>query len=683
MRHWLSVIFIICSSVASAQNLKQCLKYAETNVEEGDYYEACLLYEKALTYDSLSVHILHKYANALRAYNNYDKALYYYTKVVDKTHGRLYPEDRNDSTEWQITPLESNTVDADFSPLEHHNKLYLSSIRTTKQDGEQVKDDAYRIQIYEDNIPLDTIINSLNAQNGEACFSADGERMYFSRCVTGEPCHIYISRKLNNNWTKPDMVGLINEDNISSVQPFLTEIEDQEYLFYASNKSGGYGGLDIWVATVFENGNKYGIPKNLGKTINTPDDEITPYYNSLEGKLYFSSPWHKGFGGMDIFSSTGSPEGTFNAPRNLGKPINSIANDLYFKKTKVYKALLSSNREGTKTMSHSNCCNDIYRVEIPQEPKTDSLPYEDLEDLNRFLPVTLFFHNDSPNPNTLDTFTNLNYLSTYETYHNRLNEYKQAYSNGLKGEKSEQAKRDMDDFFHERIDKGVEDLEIFTQLLRIELDKGQNIEMTVQGYASPLAQTDYNIKLTYRRVSSMINYLKRYKGGILMPYIEGKAINGAKLSFNQIPFGEYTANAEVSDNPNDKKNSIFSIAAALERKIEIKSVQIANAKDSAYAEIKFDQDLHDFGIVSSSKKLYYTFDYTNTGTVDLIVSSAESSDPSVSIALEPQSLKPGDRASVAIEISPSNISGKHIITIMVSSNGFPSEKEIRLTLEVL
>ncbi len=733
------LVLVLFSSFVFGQNLKQCLRYGEEKMQVGDYYGAIEFYEKAMNIDSASIDIIFKYAEALRLYNDYDKALYYHKKVAYLGSGKIYPEslvyvaeltknkeeyrealdawksvkkkigrksktyygqksrqeisscnwankNYKDSTEWEIKPFKGNTDAGEFALNYLDSVAYFTSMRARKLEGSVVKDDDYRLQIYRSDKSgeetLDTLINSSISDNGEAVFSADGKRMYFTRCIQGEPCHIYISRLKNGEWSKPDKVGSINGDNYSSVQPYLATIEDEEYLFFSSTMEGGEGGLDLYYSIVTSNGNQYSAPKNLGNVVNSPDDEVSPYYNEIERKLYFSSSWHRGFGGLDIFSSNGKPGGKFSQPRNLGKPANSSANDLYYKKVDLYTAVLASNREGGLSYSHSTCCNDLYILELPHEEPESGDKYESLEDLNLHLPVTLYFHNDRPNPNTLDTFTNLNYLTTYQRYHELIPTYKKEYSKGLSGEKAENAVADIEDFFFDKVDKGVEDLEIFTRLLIVELEKGQKIEMTVQGYASPLAATDYNVKLTYRRVSSMINYLREYDGGKLAPYIDGTATNGGSLSFVQIPFGEYTANQKISDNPQDKQNSVFSRAAALERKIEIQSVQIANETDSAYAEIKFDKEIYDFGILKSLEKREHTFTYRNTGKDDLVIESIETESTCLTIEFESQTIKPGGSGTFKVIFDPTKEKGKNMYPFIVKTNGFPKEKKLGVTADI-
>ena len=150
-----------------------------------------------------------------------------------------------------------------------------------------------------------------------------------------------------------------------------------------------------------------------------------------------------------------------------------------------------------------------------------------------------------------------------------LDQYKKEYANGLNGEKADFAQEEIENFFIEYVDKGVSDLTLFRNLLLKELDKGAKINITVKGFASPLAKTDYNVNLTKRRISSLVNYMREYGNGVFVKYLDATAENGGQVVFSQVPFGEYTANQLTSDNPNDVQNSVYSRNAAIERKIEI------------------------------------------------------------------------------------------------------------------
>jgi outer membrane protein OmpA-like peptidoglycan-associated protein len=101
------------------------------------------------------------------------------------------------------------------------------------------------------------------------------------------------------------------------------------------------------------------------------------------------------------------------------------------------------------------------------------------------------------------------------------------------------------------------------------LEANQKVEITIQGYCSPLNYNLYNIRLGYRRVASLINYFYNYRNGSLQPYLKNK-----KLILKKQSFGEERAAKDVSDSREDTKNSVYNPKAAMERKVEIISVEI-------------------------------------------------------------------------------------------------------------
>ena len=109
---------------------------------------------------------------------------------------------------------------------------------------------------------------------------------------------------------------------------------------------------------------------------------------------------------------------------------------------------------------------------------------------------------------------------------------------------------------------------IFYHIL-YDLKQGKKIQLQIKGYASPLHKKQYNINLSKRRIKSFINYVELYQGKVFSSYLE----NG-NFQITELPFGENNAANSVSDNPNDKQKSIFSLAAMLERKIEIMDVKL-------------------------------------------------------------------------------------------------------------
>lgn len=100
-------------------------------------------------------------------------------------------------------------------------------------------------------------------------------------------------------------------------------------LYFVSDRKNGYGGKDVWASERLSNGN-WSEPYNLGKTINTADDEESPYLSADGATLYFSSKGHNSYGGYDIFTTTQDYDGLWSAPENLGAPVNSVSNDFYY-----------------------------------------------------------------------------------------------------------------------------------------------------------------------------------------------------------------------------------------------------------------------------------------------------------------------------------------------------------------
>ena len=102
-----------------------------------------------------------------------------------------------------------------------------------------------------------------------------------------------------------------------------------------------------------------------------------------------------------------------------------------------------------------------------------------------------------------------------------------------------------------------------------DLKQGKKVQLEIKGYASPLYEKKYNINLSKRRIKSFINLIELYQGMEFSPYLE----NGY-FKIIELPLGENNADNSVSDNPNDKQKSVFSLDAMLERKIEIIDIKL-------------------------------------------------------------------------------------------------------------
>jgi outer membrane protein OmpA-like peptidoglycan-associated protein len=224
--------------------------------------------------------------------------------------------------------------------------------------------------------PLDFVDGNFNdpkvhVSNG--AYSPGGDRFYFTKCAERDSlkveCKIYVSKFDGSKWSAPILLGDGINEGGSNTHPSVAMVGKKEVLFFASNRTlQGRGGYDIWYSIIDSRNGTYRRPQNAGKQINTELDEVTPYYNSKEGKLYFASNGHVTMGGFDIFSADGGPSRYVNIT-NLGYPINTSADEMYFVKDNYGKpdAYVVSNRIGSMALKNPTCCDDIWRIQY--EPK--------------------------------------------------------------------------------------------------------------------------------------------------------------------------------------------------------------------------------------------------------------------------------------------------------------------------
>jgi hypothetical protein len=475
-----------------------------------------------------------------------------------------------------------NSKVSEYAPIQFDSVLYFSSLRNSGDRDKQhhVNYNKIYTSIQENNSwkkarELDSIVNREGVHNANTAFNKDHTKAFISRCQQKNAqefdCEIYSSDYKNGHWqTLVKLPETINQKGATNTQPAVGIINGEEVLFFSSNREGGAGRMDIWYSKV--KGNDYGVPVNAGNKINTLEDEITPYFHAATNELYFSSTWHKGLGGFDIFKVTYSNNQP-GEPQNLGVPVNTSYNDIYFSiNNNNSAAFLSSNRLGSFFEEKESCCNDIYMFKTPTvispPEKIDSTRLL-VTQMKLLVPLTLYFHNDEPDKKTLATATTKNYKKTYEDYTALRPIYKSEYAKGAKSADVERAYNDINTLFEDSVDAGMQDLDKFAQLLQKVLKDKEKVVITIKGFCSPLASTDYNINLAKRRISSLRNYFSEYQNGVFLKYIDNRNADEGSISFIEQEVGELKARAYVSDDYYDTKNSVYSPAAALERKIQI------------------------------------------------------------------------------------------------------------------
>jgi peptidoglycan-associated lipoprotein len=408
--------------VGGKLNKSQKLKVADDQYEMGDYYNALDWYTKVLEEDASDVLVIGKIADTHFKLRDLEEAQKWFEKVVKKDKSNIYPDaefhyarilkmngETNDAkaafehfgtesdnavlkqlaqVELEGIQLLKNMADnddisasdagdninspyTDFSPVYGANgEMYYGSMAVKEvvvMDGDEPD---YFAKVYTasksgdswaKSSELGSNINRPGVHTGNVALSTDGNTMYFTRTEFSSnkmtASTLYSSTKGTDGWGPAYAVEGLGDYIVK--HPAVGEMFGKDALFFVSDMSGGQGGYDIYYATIEED--KLGAATNAGKSINTVGDELTPYYSN--GVLYFSSTGHPGIGGLDAFGSEWT--GSWSAPVNMGKEINSSYDDIYFNLDNTgYNGFVVSNRPSSRSLKSETCCDDIYDVNI-------------------------------------------------------------------------------------------------------------------------------------------------------------------------------------------------------------------------------------------------------------------------------------------------------------------------------
>ena len=264
---------------------------------------------------------------------------------------------------------EINSPDEDYAPVfnEREDQIVFTSRR---------REDNLNENVYEDNKPYEDIyiaykkggtwqqaknmgppINTIYHESNLA-LSADGSTLFIYNDDNGGD--IYFSEKqADGTWgPRTPLPGIINS---SYEEKSITISKDEKTLYFTSNRPGGFGGIDLYKATLDSKGTWSNV-RNLGAKINTEFDEEGPFIDYDGVTLYFSSKGHKGMGGHDIYRATFNPQANdWSEPENMGYPINTPDDDVFFVASQDGKhAYYSSVRDDG--MGYT----DIYVITVPE-----------------------------------------------------------------------------------------------------------------------------------------------------------------------------------------------------------------------------------------------------------------------------------------------------------------------------
>ncbi len=338
---------------------------ADAYRKSGDSENAELWYEYLANYTNKPLHRIH-YAQMLQSNGRFDEAeknfLTYLQLVRSEEKGTQALGDFYDRAEYLRVAAQRardyrnedevilenvavvNSEFLDFSPSYYRGGIVFTSTRpldSKNRSGGELYSLLYaerdRLGRLKRPVPFSTNLTSVNLNEGPVTFSKDGSIIFFTqnsrerRGLLGRAgktvMKIYQATRSGNEWINVTELPF-NSDEYSCIHPTLSA--DGTQLFFASDRPGGYGGMDLYVSELI-NG-VWTQPRNLGSAVNTSGNEVFPFIHD-DGTLYFASDGHPGKGGFDIFFTTSREEygnTVWGNVTNMGTPFNSAGDDLGF-----------------------------------------------------------------------------------------------------------------------------------------------------------------------------------------------------------------------------------------------------------------------------------------------------------------------------------------------------------------
>lgn len=317
----------------------------------------------------------YRYAQTLKASGDYtkaDKTLEAFNKKIstDK-RGVLFENNKNyleqikaNSGRYEIANAGINSTQTDYGSAYYNNKIVFASARDTGGIAKKTFKWTNKsfTNLYSAELKADGTLGKperfekkINSKFNEStpAFTKDGKTMYFTRnnYLDGKRgkdnqkitlLKLYKADFSNGKWINITELPF-NSDQYSTAHPALST--DEKKLYFASDMPGTLGQSDLYSVSINSDGS-FGKPENLGAAINTEGRETFPFI-SADNELYFASDGRPGLGGLDVFVTTISNDGTFEEVQNIGAPINSNQDDFAFIiNNENRNGFFSSNREG-------------------------------------------------------------------------------------------------------------------------------------------------------------------------------------------------------------------------------------------------------------------------------------------------------------------------------------------------
>jgi outer membrane protein OmpA-like peptidoglycan-associated protein len=326
----------------------------ELMAKQKKYSEASLNYRTAIKIDSLFFKpVFFNLANAEMMSGDYYNALIHFNVYKAQTgvseKNKIIAVKNAKNCEFALIAIrnpvpfnpesigsEINTTDDEYWPSITADGQTLMFTRQTNSVpgafGISAQQEDFYISYFSDNswqkafnagTPLNTLQNE-----GAQTISSDGNYMFFTACdrpLGLGSCDLYFSYFNNGKWSEPSNLKWPVNSTFWESQPSISA--DGKTLFFTSSRPGGKGGKDIWYSRQ-DDKNMWTYPVNMGNTINTEGDEMSPFIH-FDGKtLYFASDGRTGMGGFDIYMTRMNDDSTWSEPKNLGYPINTYNDEM-------------------------------------------------------------------------------------------------------------------------------------------------------------------------------------------------------------------------------------------------------------------------------------------------------------------------------------------------------------------
>jgi len=351
------------SKTESISYLEDAVKNINLKYKEGKYRETKAPYD-AYYFLANAYRINNQLSKAIETYELFKKNLD--PKVYDTAVVNLQIESCRNAQELMKVPIFIKKVNlgdvingrfSDYNPVVSADESIM-----VYNKAEQFQDFVYFTKKVNGKwtTPIDIIPDfglGFEEKNYVTSISDDGRELYVYRPGTDYDGNIYMSRRdKNDKWS--NLIKLNDNINTKYWESHATISHSGKKLYFTSNRKGTYGGLDIYVSDRDSTGD-WGPAKNLGPVINTIYNEESPFLGKDDKTLFFSSRGHFNIGGYDIFYSTLMDNGEWSVPLNVGYPINSTDDDIFFYPVHDgYQAYYAMDIPGGGGLL------DIYRIEI-------------------------------------------------------------------------------------------------------------------------------------------------------------------------------------------------------------------------------------------------------------------------------------------------------------------------------